>query len=512
MKENWFISIVKNHFRGGSFQRSENTIEREKILIFNIPFNRWILFPCAFLIHLCIGSLQGWSILNKPIDKHIYGDPTKGRAPITNYIAMTFDCLTLLIVSPWLERNDIKIGLLIGGFFYGLAQFCTAVGLYTKQIVVVYLGYGVFGGIGHAILFLIPICALQKWFPDHRGLASGLSVCGTTSGTIIFSLTTLPLFDRIGIVNSFLTFGSLYIGISFGLSWIFRLPPPEYKASLSLGIEMNQLPIDNSQQKEVAEPTPNRMTLYESLLSSSFFFILITFVLNGLTGNTINSRLTNLIQDIFNQTSKVGSIFLSICATCNVFGRVIYGVTSGKIGGKSTFIIIQSFTISTLIGMVAAIQYNNLPVFCTISFLYAVNFGGSQGIVAGYLTEKFGIENLNTLLAIVSAAWSISGVLCGFIFTAVYDSLKKSHPFNDPILYSYNIYWLFSLAFVGWILCFFTPDTRDRNYPAAPNQIFQTRLFGRVFRLIKRRGNPFELLSKTKEKEEWYNFLLKNNK
>ncbi|KAJ1972401.1 hypothetical protein H4R35_004698, partial [Dimargaris xerosporica] len=167
---NFVKRFIQWHYRDQPYVRSEKKLESEKYLFWCIPFNRWMLLPIAVLLQFCCGSLYAWSIYNKPLDKAVNGSETRGLAPITFYIAVGVFGLSSAINGPFLERYGPQLGSVIATTFVFAGHLLTALAVHTKQMWLVYVGYGVIGGFGLGFCYISPVSALQKWFPDHRGL------------------------------------------------------------------------------------------------------------------------------------------------------------------------------------------------------------------------------------------------------------------------------------------------------------------------------------------------------
>lgn len=147
---------------------------------------------------MCIGSLYAWSGFNTAIERYLYDPPIVNGtlvdlniAPVTFYIAVAFLGLTAAILGPWLERNGPLKGVLLGATLFTLGNLGTALGVYLKSIAVIYISYGVVGGMGLGIGYISPVSPLQKWFPDCRGIAAGFA--GTWS-------PCLPIANRVPVM------------------------------------------------------------------------------------------------------------------------------------------------------------------------------------------------------------------------------------------------------------------------------------------------------------------------
>ncbi|KAJ1951648.1 hypothetical protein IWQ62_006408, partial [Dispira parvispora] len=176
-----FYSLA-NH-SDAEYVRTPEQIQQDAY-IFGRPFNKWYIVPMCILTQFCCGSMYSWSIYNRPVDQLIFGDPLRNMAPTTFYITVGAFGITSAILGPWLERNSPRKSLMIGTTLFYLGNLITALGLHVRQIALVYMGYGLIGGAGTGASYVVTVSIMTKWFPDSRGFASGLAVCGFGAGAI----------------------------------------------------------------------------------------------------------------------------------------------------------------------------------------------------------------------------------------------------------------------------------------------------------------------------------------
>ncbi|KAI9002126.1 major facilitator superfamily domain-containing protein [Hyaloraphidium curvatum] len=196
--------------------------------VYQVKFSRWMLLPAALVMQLCVGSLYAWSGYNAAIDEYIFGDDTVGRAPITFYVAVATFGPSAAILGPWLERSGPRTAAIFGSWMYFAAQLLAALAIWLKQIGLLYVGYGVIGGCGLGISYIAPVSPIQKWFPDRRGLASGVAVCGFGAGAIVAPYYQAALIRSVGIVLCFVVLGCAYFVIMMSMAMLLRVPPPGF--------------------------------------------------------------------------------------------------------------------------------------------------------------------------------------------------------------------------------------------------------------------------------------------
>jgi len=198
--------------------------------ICRIPFNRWVLMPAAVIIQMCVGTFYAWSGYNAALDTTINGSASAGLAPNTFYIAVACFGPCAAVFGPWMERVGPRSGAFLGLSLYYIGQLFAALATGTKQLWLLYVGYGIIGGCGLGIAYISPVSPLQKWFPDWRGLASGLAVCGFGAGSIIapYGQNALLSANKGNPWLAFVVLGSVYWVVGMTCALVLRIPPPGY--------------------------------------------------------------------------------------------------------------------------------------------------------------------------------------------------------------------------------------------------------------------------------------------
>src|ERR1700680_3712481 len=148
--------------------------------------NRWMIPVGAVMVHICIGSVYAWSTFNRPIQALFPNDPWWFSPPYTTFTtALVLLGLSAAFGGPWVERRGPRVAATAAALFFGLGLIIGGLGLALRQPVVVFLGMGVIGGIGCGLGYIAPVSTLVKWFPDRRGMATGLAIMGFGGGAFL---------------------------------------------------------------------------------------------------------------------------------------------------------------------------------------------------------------------------------------------------------------------------------------------------------------------------------------
>ncbi|EGC38061.1 hypothetical protein DICPUDRAFT_46034 [Dictyostelium purpureum] len=532
-KMNPIIKLIVNHYKNNPQIKSEKQIESEKYLIGPIKFNRLILLPMALISQFVVGSLYSWSVYNKPVDGIIFNNENAGKAPITFYIVFFFFGLTGAVVGPWMDKMGPRKTLLIGGTFFSIAHFLAAVAITIKSIWLLYIGFGFLGGVGLSLTYLSPVSTLQKWFPDYRGFAAGLAVCGFGAGSIAFSRIPLMIIKHVSLPINFVILGFVFYAVILLSAFVFRTPPPNYR------VERESKPLDKAQHQqqsssssssngseddivggeceeqvvtvEIKEPKFSDYKLGDALVSREFQILYFMFLFNITFGVVAISRLSDMTQNLFDKSKDIGAMVVSVNGAFNLFGRLFFALSSDKLGRKNTFILILTVQCFTVGFLIKAMQDKNYEAFIGLIWISTMCYGASFGTIPAFLNDMFGSSNVGATHGLMMSAWSIAGVGGGIVFTIIYNNLLNHHgyTYKDSFPYVVNYYWIVSFLCIGWILIWFVRTTEQEVYlPPVNGQIvkFYIPIYGGCIRISK--SNGFELLSKYKYNQEWNDFII----
>ncbi|XP_021944977.2 uncharacterized MFS-type transporter YhjX isoform X2 [Folsomia candida] len=236
---NGLLKLILNHYRNTKQIRSLEELRNESELFPGVKFRRWFCMPAGVALQFCVGSVYAFSVLNKPVDEHVDG-MISNRTPITFTIAIALLGFSAALMGPWLERNGPRKAALLGTSLFFLGNLLASLALYLKWMWLIWIGYGLVGGAGIGLCYIAPVSALQKWFPDRRGLASGVAVAGFGSGSIAMAKVQVWLLALVGLPSTFLILGCIYFIVMALASFVLRSPPPNYQPKAMREIEQTK--------------------------------------------------------------------------------------------------------------------------------------------------------------------------------------------------------------------------------------------------------------------------------
>lgn len=428
--------------------------------------------PAAFIVQFCCGSLYSWSVFNKPVDNLIYGSVVN-MAPITFYIAVGLLGLSGAIMGPWLERNGPKLASILGGSLFCIGNILTAVALYWRQIWLVYLGYGVIAGYGIGLCYISPVSALQKWFPDRRGLASGIAVSGFGAGSIVSAKLEVYLIQVVGLPITFIVLGTGYFLLILVSGLVLRTPPPGFYPDKSVKtpdqVEMSSPETHSSfgdieTNTQASKRDTTELPLIDALASPDFRLMYVAFFSNILFGLVAISRLSNMITEIFGQTAEHASTVVAINGGFNLSGRIIFSLMSDYIGRKNVYIVMLTTQVLILSTFYFITTTKTYWLFLLTMWIIAACYGGGFGSIPAFLTDKFGQYNVGATHGVILTAWSLAGIVGGIVFTTVFEVSSEHRPASDPFPYNVNVWWMLGVVIIGCLcLMFVKPTTNDKK-------------------------------------------------
>ncbi|TPX33742.1 hypothetical protein SmJEL517_g03489 [Synchytrium microbalum] len=529
-KESWGLrDRFLSWYNDTTYIRSEEQIEREEYLFGVLGLKS----GPKFNLQLSVGSLYAWSNFNTPLDNLMFGaanfkaNPTLAQGPNVFYVAVGFFGLSAATLGPWLERNGPVKGLLLGVSLFTLGHIITAVGCYTTIYALVFLGYGVIGGIGFGLTYISPVSPLQKWFPDFRGLASGFAVAGFGGGTLIASYFISYLITALGVGHTFLIIGLTYAGIMYLCIPIFRVPPPGYtvksmavdmiKGTEVLGApppanETQTFVVEDEKQQADYKDLFNRRDLLQLITSVDFIMMYLMMMGNSITGLLIISRLSNMVQQLFGKSVAEGTTMVAINSLCNMAGRIIFSSMSDFVGRRPMFVFTLTVQVACIYGILAAAHQGVYSAFLFCIFFAGMCYGAGFGLIPAFLADMFGAKMTGATHGFILTAWSFDGVVGGLVFTAVYNSKLVKVPGSttliDPSSYDVDFYWVSAIVILAWIITafFIRTDLKARFLPYRHGELLRSRLFGSLF-LIGTFG--VHRMTAKEEEMEWADYMAK---
>ena len=400
--------------------------------------DRWLIPPAAVAIHLCVGSVYAWSVFNKPIEA-LHPAWPRGAAAYTFSVAIVLLGLSAAFGGTWLERHGPRRAATVAALLFGGGLMLGSVGVAQGWLWLLYLGYGVVGGAGLGLAYVSPVSALIKWFPDRRGLATGMAVLGFGGGALIAAPLKERLIGAYGVSDTLLILGGAYLVIMLGAAQLLRRPAPGWTPdgwTAPVGVGASDL------------------TMPMAVRTRQFWLLWGMLFINVTAGIAILAQASPLMQDMFRRTPEQAAAMLSVIAGFNAFGRIFWATLSDWIGRRAVFMLffaVQAVLFAAIPGMGAAGQWGLFQVAVVVIFTM---YGGGFATIPAFLADMFGARNVGAVHGVILTAWSAAGVAGPILITRVREAEIAALSAGASLVHIYDLtmYLMAGLLGVGFAL------------------------------------------------------------
>jgi MFS family permease len=464
-------------------------LSRERIVA-RPEFNRWLVPPAALAIHLCIGMAYGFSVFWLPLSKSL-GITHSIECPKESWFAhfltqlVTTSCdwdvatlgwmytlfFVLLGISAatwggWLERAGPRKAGVVAAFCWCGGLVIAALGVIVHQVWLMWLGAGVIGGIGLGLGYISPVSTLIKWFPDRRGMATGMAIMGFGGGAMIGS----PLADQlmkfyatptsVGVWQTFLTLAAIYFVFMISGALGYRVPHEGWKPS-------GWTPVPETAKHGLI--TQHHVHLSVAWRTPQFWLLWGVLCLNVTAGIGIIGMASPLLQEVFGgkllgidasftelSQEQLGAIaaiaagFAGLLSLFNIAGRIFWASLSDRIGRKATYMVffLLGFALYASIPWTASI--GSLALFVAFICVIVSMYGGGFATVPAYLADLFGTRMVGAIHGRLLTAWSAAGIF-GPVIVNYIRQFQVDHGVARAQAYNITMYILAGLLAAGFI-------------------------------------------------------------
>jgi len=416
-------------------------------------YSRWLIPPAALCIHLCIGQAYAFSVFNLPLSKLIgitQSAPDDWKLTDLGWIfsiAIVVLGLSAALFGRWVEEGGPRRAMFTAALCWSGGFLISAVGVYVHTLWLIYLGYGVLGGIGLGLGYISPVSTLIKWFPDRPGMATGMAIMGFGGAAFIASPLSVWLMARfntpthVGVAEAWVCMGVIYLVFMMVGAFLVRVPAEDW--------------VPEGYVAPVAPRrliTTNHVFVYEALKTPQFWLIWAVLCLNVSAGIGVLGQASAMSQEMFkgHVTAVAASGLVGLFSLFNMAGRFIWSSTSDYIGRKNTYFCFFALgaVLYALVPYSGALGSVALFVFC-----YAIIFsmyGGGFATVPAYLKDMFGTKYVGAIHGLLLTAWSTAGVV-GPVLVNYIRQYNIDHGVPPAQAYNVTMYIMAGLLVAGFI-------------------------------------------------------------
>ena len=499
-------------------------------------FNRWLVPPAALAIHLCIGMAYGFSVFWLPLSRAIGITSPLACSKDLSFFAEIFstNCdwkISSLVVmfqlffiflggaafflGGWLEHVGPRKAGVVSALCWCGGLLVSALGIYLHQIALMWLGAGVIGGIGLGLGYISPVSTLIKWFPDRRGMATGMAIMGFGGGAMIGA----PLADwlmrhfatatSVGVWETFVTMAIIYLVFMLAGAFGYRVPasgwtPPGWTAPAA--------------QASNTMITKQHVHVSKAWVTPQFWLIWSVLCLNVTAGIGILGMASPLLQEIFGghligldlgfndlslaqkaQIATIAAGFTGMLSLFNIAGRFFWASFSDRIGRKMTYCAFFAIGMVLYAAIPTIGRSDHLALFVLSFCIILSMYGGGFSTAPAYLADMFGSQMVGAIHGRLLTAWATAGVLGPMVVNYIRE-YQLSHGVAKAQAYDVTMYVLAGMLVLG-LICnllikpvdkkyFMTEDELNHERKLAHDKVVGLDLFSGKSGVSTTAGNP----------------------
>jgi OFA family oxalate/formate antiporter-like MFS transporter len=352
--------------------------------------NRWAIATAGVFLQVALGAVYAWSVFRTPLAKQFGWSISE--VTLTFTISIFVLGIAAFFGGLWLNRKGPRIVATTGGLLYGAGVFLASFS--DHKLWWLYLTYGVIGGIGLGFSYIVPVAVLVKWFPDRRGLITGIAVGGFGAGALVTAPVATALIQRVGVLPTF-----AYLGISFLIvtvvAGLFMQNPPE-----------NWRPLGwTPSALQVSQRAAHDHTLSEALRTWQWWALWLILFLNTSAGISVISQEAPMFQELAIVSAAAAAGMVGIASIGNALGRVFWAWVSDSITRRATFVVM--FVLQILLFWIFP-SLASAAVLTFVAFIVLMCYGGGFGTMPAFAADYFGSKNVGSIYGLMLTAWGFA--------------------------------------------------------------------------------------------------------
>ena len=354
--------------------------------------NRWVIAIAGVFLQIALGAVYAWSVFRVPLSKQFGWSIS--QVTLTFTISIFMLGFAAFFGGLWMNRVGPRTVAMTASVFYGVGVFLASFS--ANKLWWLYLSYGFIGGIGLGLGYIVPVATLVKWFPDRRGLITGIAVGGFGAGALITAPVATRLIQAVGVLPTFAYLGIAYFIIAMIASLFMRNPPEGWQPE---GWTQTQ--------KQTSQRATRDFVLSEALKTWQWWVLWLILFLNTSAGIAIISQEAPIFEELTKVTAVVAGGMVGIASLGNGVGRVFWAWLSDLITRRATFAVIFILQV-LLFWLLPNITVSTLMT--TITFIILMCYGGGFGTMPAFTADYFGPKNVGPIYGLMLTAWSFASV------------------------------------------------------------------------------------------------------
>ena len=355
--------------------------------------NRWLVAVAGIVMQIALGAVYAWSVFRIPLMQS-YGW-TIPQATLIFELAIFTLGLSSFAGGWWMRKTGPCRVAAVGGICYGLGMVLA--GRAGGDLLRFTLTYGVLGGIGLGLCYIVPVATLVRWFPDRRGMITGLAVAGFGAGAVITAPAAQRLIVSFGVSQTFVILGVVYLIVTLGSALFMRFPPEGFRPPGPPSASARPL------------PRPRRdYSLSEALRTWQWYALWAILFLNTVAGISLISQISPLSQEVTHVSAAVAAGLVGAIAIANGSGRLLWSWFSDYVGRPRVFLAM--FVVQAIAFLLLA-RVQSFGLLAVLSFTILLCYGGGFGTMPAFAADYFGARNEGSIYGLMLTAWGSAGLV-----------------------------------------------------------------------------------------------------
>ncbi|MEG0471497.1 MAG: OFA family MFS transporter [Solibacillus sp.] len=386
--------------------------------------NRWLIALSAIAIHLSIGGAYAYSVYKNPIATELGWEASQITIAFT--IMMGLAGFAAALFGGIVEKLGPRKAAMVAAVLFGLGQGGAGLAISMDSVVLYWLTYGLLSGLGMGIGYIAPVSTLVKWFPNRRGLATGMAVLGFGSGALITAPVAVSLMESVGISNTYFILGVSYFTLMI-LGALYIAPPKPGDVEEFVATD------GNTKSQEIAQ-----MSAREAVRTKHFWMLWGMHLINVTSGLMMISVASPMAQEIVGLSVASAATMVGLMGLFNGGGRLLWAAASDYIGRSNVFVI---FFAIQLIAFLTLPFTTNVIIFQLFIFLVVSCYGGGFSNLPAFASDLFGTKQLGVIHGYLLTTWSLGGIFGPIIVSAI----KEATNSYVPVFYVFS--FLIAISF-----------------------------------------------------------------
>ncbi len=372
----------------------------------NLESKRWWIAVAAIIMQLCLGTVYAWSVFKKPLmTAHGWGETA---TQVTFMICIGMIGLSAAFGGALVDKKGPKLVATIGGILFGIGTLLAGLADQVGSLFLLYLGFGLIAGLGNGFGYVTPIATLIRWFPDKRGLVTGLAVMGFGAGAFFMGKIAPPMVISMGVAKTFYIWGAIFLVLVTASAQLYKNPPKGW------------LPAGFKPSAAKGASAAESFTFAEAKRTPQWWMLWGMLFLNVSAGLGLLSQLSPMAQDVLKKTitdpvqlALAGGTILAYASIFNGLGRLFWAWTSDAIGRKNVFI---TMFITQAILYIILPQIGNEILFTLFACYLLACYGGGFATMPAFAADSFGPTYIGRVYGMMLTAWGAAGIVGPLVF------------------------------------------------------------------------------------------------